>query len=71
MSKVFFYAGIVSIPLSIFIWYFAPVFNTELYAGISDDSLRIVLESAYSERWGIFVGLWAPTLLLLSHITKD
>jgi hypothetical protein len=71
MSKFLLYAGLLSIPFSISLWYYAPVFNQELFAAITDEHVRKALEAANSERWGIFVGLWAPTLLLLSQITKE
>lgn len=53
LSTIFFQAGVFSILLSIFIWW---------YLG-SDDPM----EQAHAERFGIFVGLWAPTLLILSN----
>jgi len=53
LSTLFLQAGIFSILLSIFIWW---------YLG-SDDPV----EQAHAERFGIFVGLWAPTLLILSN----
>jgi hypothetical protein len=53
MSTVCFQAGILSIILSIGIWWFLN----------SDDPEQ----KAHAERFGIFVGLWAPTLLILSN----
>ena len=53
MSTVFFQAGILSIILSIGIWW---LLN-------SDDPEQ----KAHAERFGIFVGLWSPTLLILSN----
>ena len=53
LSTVFMQAGIFSILLSIFIWW---------YLGSEDPA-----EQAHAERFGIFVGLWAPTLLILSN----
>ena len=53
LSTIFFQAGIFSILLSIFIWW---------YLGSEDPA-----EQAHAERFGIFVGLWAPTLLILSN----
>lgn len=43
----------MSILLSIWIWWFLN----------GEDPL----EQAHAERFGIFVGLWAPTLLILSN----
>ncbi|MFZ4766090.1 MAG: hypothetical protein ACOYMN_14160 [Roseimicrobium sp.] len=53
MSTVCFQAGMLSIILSIGIWWF-----------LNSD---IAEEKAHAERFGIFVGLWAPTLLILSN----
>lgn len=53
LSTLFFQAGVFSILLSIFIWW---------YLGSEDPA-----EQAHAERFGIFVGLWAPTLLILSN----
>ena len=53
LSSIFLQAGIFSILLSIFIWWYLGSDNVE--------------EQAHAERFGIFVGLWAPTLLILSN----
>lgn len=53
LSAIFLQAGVLSILLSIFIWW---------YLGSDDPD-----EQAHAERFGIFVGLWAPTLLILSN----
>ncbi len=53
LSTLCFQAGIFSIVLSIWIWWFLN----------SDDAA----EAAHAERFGIFIGLWAPTLLILSN----
>ena len=55
MSTICFQAGIISILLSIGVWWFA--------RGDGTDPAQI----AHAERFGIFVGLWAPTLLILSN----
>jgi hypothetical protein len=36
--------------------------------GVADPLLRATLQEAHAERFGIYVGLWAPTLLILSSI---
>ncbi len=54
LSTVCFQAGIFSVVLSIAIWWFLS----------GDDSAEA---KAHAERFGIFVGLWAPTLLILSN----
>jgi hypothetical protein len=53
LSTVFFQLGLISIVLSIAIWWFLNGDDTET--------------QAHAERFGIFVGLWAPTLLILSN----
>lgn len=55
LSNLFFQGGVISIALSIAVWWF---FQGE------DPSPE---EKAHAERFGIFVGLWAPTLLILSN----
>lgn len=54
LGHVCFYAGFGSIIASIVIWYIK---------GGSD----LPDAKAHGERFGIFVGLWAPTFLILSH----
>ena len=53
LSTICFQAGILSVLLSIAIWWF-----------LSGDEPEV---KAHAERFGIFVGLWAPTLLILSN----
>mgnify|MGYP000921766864 FL=1 len=53
LSTVCFQAGILSILLSIWIWWFLSGEGPE--------------QQAHAERFGIFIGLWAPTLLVLSN----
>jgi hypothetical protein len=53
LSTICFQGGILSILLSIWIWWV-----------LNGDSPE---EQAHAERFGIFVGLWAPTLLILSN----
>lgn len=53
LSTVCFQAGVLSILLSIGIWWLL----------LSEDPEK----RAHAERFGIFVGLWAPTLLILSN----
>lgn len=55
LGTVCFVFGFLSILGSICIWYFA--------GGSSSDPLTI----AHGERFGIFVGLWAPTFFILSN----
>ena len=53
LSTICFQGGMLSIILSIGVWWF--------FRGNTPD------EIAHAERFGIFVGLWAPTLLILSN----
>lgn len=53
LSNVCFFLGFASIAGSIAIWFLA--------GGTTPDTL------AHAERFGIFVGLWAPTFLILSN----
>ncbi len=53
LSTIFFQLGLISIVLSIAIWWF-----------LNGDDAET---RAHAERFGIFVGLWAPTLLILSN----
>lgn len=53
LSTICFQFGMLSIFLSIAIWWLMRGDTTE--------------EMAHAERFGIFVGLWAPTLLILSN----
>ncbi len=53
LSNLCFFLGFASILGSIAIWF--------LTGGTTADS------QAHAERFGIFVGLWAPTFLILSN----
>ena len=52
MSTICLFGGLGSILLSISIWWFLDRSQPDV--------------QAHAERFGIFVGLWAPTLLILS-----
>ena len=73
LSQVLFWLAIASIPLSWLMWYF----GAEVEAGrqvigkIADPALREALMEAHAERWGIFVGLWPVTLLVLSYLLGE
>lgn len=72
LFQICFWAGLISVPLSIGMWFLAPDLSGVAFDGIVDPVLREALKGAHSERWGIFVGLWPPTLLVLSLIlSKD
>ena len=70
LSQILFWAGIVSIPLSWLMWHFGPEIEIgrQVISNIEDPILRSVLMEAHAERWGIFIGLWPVTLLVLSYI---
>jgi hypothetical protein len=84
LSQILFWSGIASIPFSWLMWYlganielgvtilessFTPLLTgKDIISNIDDEALRIVLKEAHAERWGIFVGLWPVTLMVLSYI---
>lgn len=53
LSTLCFFAGMASIVGSICVWWL-----------LDRDTLEA---AAHAERFGIFIGLWAPTLLILSN----
>jgi hypothetical protein len=53
LSTICFQGGLVSILLSIVIWWVLRGDDPE--------------QQAHAERFGIFIGIWAPTLLILSN----
>ncbi len=68
LAQLLFWFGILSIPLSWMAWFIAPEVGREVMAGISDPAMRAAMEEAHRERWGIYVGHWPATLLILSYI---
>lgn len=68
LARFLFWFGIVSIPISWLAWFVAPEIGREVMAEIADPALRAVMEEAHRERWGIYVGHWPPTLLILSFL---
>ena len=70
LSQVLFWIGILSIPLSWLMWYLGPKIEIGRHAvaKIADPALREAFMEAHAERWGIFVGLWPVTLLVLSYL---
>jgi hypothetical protein len=72
LPQVLFWLGIASIPLSWLVWYFGPEIELlrPVISGIADPALKAVLQEAHAERWGIFVGLWPVTLLVLSSVVE-
>ncbi len=72
LPQVLFWLGIISVPLAWLLWYFGPEFELvrPVLGGIDDPALRAVLQEAHAERWGIFLGIWPVTLLVLSSIVE-
>ena len=72
LPQVLFWLGIISVPLAWLLWYFGPEIELvrPVLSGIDDPALRAVLQEAHAERWGIFVGVWPVTLLVLSFIVE-
>ena len=72
LPQVLFWLGIASIPLSWVVWYFGPEIELvrPVISSVADPALKAVLQEAHAERWGIFVGLWPVTLLVLSSVVE-
>ena len=73
LSELLFWLGILSIPLSWLMWWLGPKIEIgrRVIGKIADPALREVLMEAHAERWGIFVGLWPATLLVLSLVLRE
>ena len=73
LSQVLFWLAIASIPLSWLMWYFGAEVEVgrQVIGKIADPALQAALMEAHAERWGIFVGLWPVTLLVLSAILEQ
>ena len=73
LPKLLFWLGIVSIPLSWLVWYFGPEIELlrPVLKDIADPALKAVLQEAHAERWGIFIGLWPVTLLVLGAVLEE
>ena len=72
LSQVVFWAGLLSIPLSWLVWFFGSKveIGRRVLSQISDPALKTALQEAHAERWGIFVGVWPVTLLVLSFMLE-
>ena len=72
LCQVLFWLGIASIPLSWLMWYFGAdlEMGRHVMGNITDPALQAALKEAHAERWGIFVGIWPVTLLVLSTILE-
>jgi len=72
LPQVLFWLGIASIPLAWVMWYFGAEveLGRQVISKVADPALRAALMEAHAERWGIFVGVWPVTLLVLSTILE-
>ena len=70
LTQILFWLGLASIPLSWLLWFFGPQLelSRHVLGNVADPALRAALQEAHAERWGIFVGLWPATLLVLSLV---
>ena len=72
LPQVLIWLGLICVPLSWLLWYFGP--DIELMRpvidSIKDPAIRVAMAEAHAERWGIFVGLWPVTLLVLSSVVE-
>lgn len=73
LADVLFWLGLVSIPLSWIMWYFGARVEIarHVLANIADPALKAALKEAHAERWGLFIGLWPVTLLVLSYLIEQ
>ena len=73
VSKVLVYLAIASAPLAWLLWYIGPEIELirPVLLDIKDPAMRAVLQEAHAERWGIFVGLWPVTLMVLSQVLQE
>jgi hypothetical protein len=69
-NKILYWAGIVSIPLSILIWFTAPNISGNFDA-VTDAGMKAAFMRLHADLWGVFVGLWPATLLILSKFYKE
>lgn len=68
LPQLLFWAGILSVPLAWVLWYIGPSIELirPVLGSIEDPAMRAAMQEAHAERWGLFVGLWPVTLLVLS-----
>ena len=72
LPHILFWLGIISAPFAWLLWYFGPEIELvrPVLGNIEDPALRAAFQEAHAERWGLFVGLWPVTLLVLSTIVE-
>lgn len=66
-SNLCFVLGFASIFASIYIWYSLGAGAAGIGTPGALDDTYTLASRAYGERFGIFVGLWAPTFFILSN----
>ena len=62
--------GFISIVGSIFIWNIKKGETAEGLALFLTERLALARKRAHAERFGIFIGLWAPTFFALAVLAK-
>jgi len=72
LPQILFWLGIISIPAAWAIWYLGPDIEIVrvVLSDIQDPALRAALQEAHAERWGIWVGIWPVTLMVLSMMVE-
>ena len=70
LAQVLFWVGLLCIPLAWLVWFFGPKIEIgrHVLGKITDPALQAALQEAHAERWGLFVGVWPVTLLVLSFM---
>ena len=62
--------GFISIVGSIFVWNIKKGETAEGLALFLTERLALARKRAHAERFGIFIGLWAPTFFALAVLAK-
>ena len=72
LPQVFFWLGLISVPLAWLVWYFGAQIEIirPVLANISDPALRAALQEAHAQRLGIWVAVWPVSFLVLSQILE-
>ena len=72
LPQILFWLGVISVPVAWGFWYFGPEVELarSVLGSIQDPAMKAALQEAHAERWGIFVGIWPVTLLVLSTIVE-
>ena len=72
LPQILFWLGVISIPGAWALWYLGPDIEIvrSVLSDIQDPALRAALQEAHAERFGIWVGIWPVTLMVLSMIVE-